>query len=85
MNDELGGAQPAGKAQVKPLLIVLALPFLFGGCSPASDLDVRSYNSCLMRHSQDAVVCEGPRQAYEVGPSILQAKSTAAVAVFPTR
>jgi hypothetical protein len=36
---------------------------------------VRAYNTCLARHPEDAVVCEGPRQAYEVDPSTVQARS----------
>jgi len=38
----------------------------------------RAYNACLSRHSQDVVVCEGPRQAYEVGPTTVQASSVTA-------
>ena len=36
--------------------------------------DVRAYNTCLARHPEDALVCEGPRQAYEVDPTIVQAR-----------
>jgi hypothetical protein len=60
---------------VRRLLLASALPILVGGCSITSDRDVRAYNNCLARHSQDAVVCEGPRQAYEVDPSDVQARS----------
>jgi hypothetical protein len=61
---------------VKRLLIISVLPVLVSGCSLAVDRDVRAYNTCLSRHPQDTVVSEGPRQAYEVGPTIVQARST---------
>ena len=62
-------------AQVKRLLIVSLLSILLSGCGFAGGRDVRAYNSCLTRHPQDAVVCEGPRQAYEADNSVLQANS----------
>jgi len=62
-------------AQVKRLLIVSALYIVLSGCGLAAGRDVRAYNTCLARHPQDAVVCEGPRQAYEVDNSPLQANS----------
>jgi hypothetical protein len=46
------------------------------GCGLASDRDIRAYNTCLSRHAQEAAICDGPRQAYEVGDSVLQANST---------
>jgi hypothetical protein len=46
------------------------------GCGLASDRDIRAYNMCLNRHPQEAAICDGPRQAYEVGDSVLQANST---------
>jgi hypothetical protein len=61
--------------QVKRLLILSALAILLNGCGLAADRDVRAYNICLARHSQDAVVCEGPRQAYEVDGAVLEATS----------
>jgi hypothetical protein len=64
-----------GIGQVNRLLIVSAFSLLLSGCSLAAGRDVRAYDTCLARHPQDAVVCEGPRQAYEVDNSILQANS----------
>jgi len=61
---------------VRRLFLVSALPILVCGCSITSDRDVRAYNTCLARHPQDAVICEGPRQAYEVDPNIAEARST---------
>jgi len=62
---------------MKRLLIVLALPVLLADCGLGAGLDVRAYDTCLSRHPQDAVVCEGPRRAYELEPSIVQARSVA--------
>jgi hypothetical protein len=62
---------------VNRLLIVPALAVLLSGCSLGASRDVRAYNSCLARHPQDVVVCEGPRQAYETDPSTFQARSAA--------
>ena len=59
------------------LLIVPALAVLLSGCSLAAERDVRAYNACISRHPQDMVVCEGPRQAYEVDLPTFQAKSAA--------
>jgi hypothetical protein len=63
--------------KVKQLLILSALPVLLGGCGLAEDRDVRAYNTCITRHPQEAVVCEGPRQAFETEQSVLQAGSAA--------
>jgi hypothetical protein len=65
------GARLLGAEQVKRLLIISAFPVLLNGCDLAVDRDIRAYNTCLYRHLQNAVVCEGPRQAYEVDPSIV--------------
>ena len=60
---------------MKRLLIISAFPVLLNGCGLAVDRDVRAYHTCLYRHPQNAVVCDGPRQAYEVDPFIVQARS----------
>lgn len=60
---------------MKRLFILSALSILLSGCGLAAGPDIRAYNTCLARHPQDAVVCEGPRQAYEVDNSVLQANS----------
>jgi hypothetical protein len=59
---------------VKRLLIVSAFLVVLSGCGLGEGRDVRAYNTCLARHPQDVVVCEGPRQAYEVDPTIVQAR-----------
>jgi hypothetical protein len=70
-------ALPAATLAVTRLFGVLALSLLAGGCSVAVGQDVRAYNTCLSRHPHDTVVCEGPRQAYELDPSVVQLRSVA--------
>jgi hypothetical protein len=64
---------------VKALLILSPLLLFFCGCAFTSSRDVRAYNACLMRHPQDAPLCEGPRQAYEVELPALAARSAPGV------
>ena len=70
-------ALPGGRVAVERLLVVLALLVVLGGCSLAVGQDVRAYNTCLSRHPDDTMVCEGPRQAYELEPSVVQPRSVA--------
>jgi CRP/FNR family transcriptional regulator, cyclic AMP receptor protein len=67
----------AGTVAVRRLFIVLALSVLAGGCSLAVGRDVRAYDTCLSRHPHDTAVCEGPRQAYELEPSVVQLRPVA--------
>lgn len=62
---------------MKQLVIASALAILVTGCGLPADRSVRAYNACMSRHPQEAALCEGPRQAYEVDTSTYQA--TAAV------
>jgi hypothetical protein len=62
---------------VNRLPIVSALAVLLSGCGLAGNQDVRAYNACLSRHPQDVVICEGPRQAYEIDDFTLSARSAA--------
>jgi hypothetical protein len=62
---------------VQQLLIALALSLIVSACNFAADRDIRAYNVCLARHAGDAMVCEGPRQAYEVDASDIPARATA--------
>lgn len=70
-------ALPAARVAVERLFILSALSVLLGGCGLAVGQDVRAYNTCLSRHPDDTVVCEGPRQAYELDPSVVQPRSVA--------
>jgi len=67
----------AGTVTVQRLFIVLALSVLAGGCSLAVGQDVRAYDTCLSRHPHDTAVCEAPRQAYELEPSVVQLRPVA--------
>lgn len=67
----------AAPVTAKRLFMVLSLSVLAGGCSLAVGQDVRAYNTCLSRHPHDTPVCEGPRQAYELEPSVVQPRSVA--------
>jgi hypothetical protein len=62
---------------VQKLLIASALSVIVSACSLPADRESRAYNVCLARHAQEAAVCEAPRQAYEVGPFSVQARSAA--------
>jgi len=46
----------------------IGLPFLLlvSGCGVAPDRSLQAANACLIRHPQDAPLCEAPRQAYQV-------------------
>jgi hypothetical protein len=62
---------------VQQLLIASVLSLIVSACSLPVDRGTRAYNVCLARHPQEAAVCEGPRQAYELGPFSVQARSAA--------
>ena len=74
INHEAGTRQVRIEA-VKRLLIVSAFLVVLSGCGLGEGRDVRAYNACVARHPQDVVACEGPQQAYEVDPTIVQAIS----------
>jgi hypothetical protein len=63
---------PQSVARVKQLLIPSLLAIFLTGCSLPAGRDVRAYHACVARHPQEAVLCEGPRQAYEVDAATLQ-------------
>jgi hypothetical protein len=62
--------------QVNHLLIASAVAIVLAGCSLPAERNVRAYDACMSRHPQDAPLCEGPRQAYEVDTSTYQARAT---------
>jgi hypothetical protein len=62
---------------VKHLVIASALAILVTGCGLPADRAVRAYDACMSRHPQEATLCEGPRQAYEVDTSTYQATAAA--------
>ena len=70
-------ALPAARVAVAGLFVVLALSVLLGGCGVTVGQDVRAYNTCLTRHPDDTMLCEGPREAYQLDPSVVQPRSVA--------
>ena len=70
------GARRSRIDQVR-LLIASALLPIATASGTAHDRDARAYNACIVRHAEDLLVCEGPRQAYELEPSIARARSIA--------
>jgi hypothetical protein len=60
---------------VQQLLIASVLSLIVGACTLPADRD--AYNVCLARHAGDALVCEGPKQSYEVDASDIPARATA--------
>jgi hypothetical protein len=47
------------------------------GCSFTASRDVPAFDTCVARHPQEQVLCEGPRQAYELDPTAFQATADA--------
>jgi len=74
----LKGGELAGET-VRQLLIIPMLTIALTGCGLSASRDVRAYNVCIARHPQDAAVCEGPRQAYELNPTAFQTRAAAFV------
>jgi hypothetical protein len=59
------------------LLIASAFSLIVSACSLPADRETRAYNACLARHSQEAVICEGLREAYEIDASDIPARAIA--------
>ncbi len=57
---------------VKQLLILSTLAITLTGCGLPAGRDVRAFNTCVARHPDEAALCEGPRQAYEVDAATLR-------------
>ena len=62
---------------MQKLLIASALSLIVSACSLSVDRETRAYYVCLARHPQEAALCEGPRQAYDVDASDIPARATA--------
>ena len=63
--------------KLKQLLGVSLLTIGVAGCSAPASLDVLAYDACIVRHPQEAALCEGPRHAYELNPTAFQARVAA--------
>jgi hypothetical protein len=73
----IGGSDRSGAEQLKDLFIASALTIVLTACGLPAERDVRAYDACMSRHPQEAALCEGPRQAYEVDTSTFQARAAA--------
>jgi hypothetical protein len=73
----LVGSGNSGVERVKHLVVASALAIVVTGCGLPADRAVRAYNGCMARHPQEAALCEGPRQAYEVDTSTYEATAAA--------
>jgi len=62
-----------GVKKLKQFLGVSLLTIGVAGCGAPASLDVLAYDACITRHPQEAALCEGPRQAYELNPAAFQA------------
>jgi hypothetical protein len=65
-----------GLRKVRHLLIASAVAILLTGCGLPAERNMQAYEVCLSRHPQEAALCEGPREAYEVGTATYQARAT---------
>jgi hypothetical protein len=65
----------SGAEQLKHLFSASALTIVLTACAVPAERDVRAYDTCMSRHPQEAALCEGPRQAYEVDTSTFQARA----------
>jgi hypothetical protein len=66
-----------GREKLKQLLTLSLFAIELTGCGLPTDRDVRAYNTCAGRHPQELAVCEGPRQAYELNPTGVEARAAA--------
>jgi hypothetical protein len=71
----LAGSGKLGQA--KHLVVASALTIVLTACGLPSERDARAHDACMSRHPQEAALCEGPRQAYEVDTWTLQARAAA--------
>ena len=67
-----------GIGKPKQLLGVSMLTIALIGCGSPASRDVLAYDACITRHPQEAALCEGPRQAYQLDPAAFQASAAAA-------
>jgi hypothetical protein len=72
----VGSGKLAGE-KLKQLLVLSVLTIALTGCGLPASPDVRAYDACIARHAQEVAVCEGPRQAYQLDPTAVQARAPA--------
>jgi hypothetical protein len=73
----IAASAKSGAEQLKHLFIASALAIVLTACGLPAERDVRAYAACMSRHPQEAALCEGPRQAYEVDTATFQARAAA--------
>ena len=64
-----------GADKLLQLFSISALVITVTGCGSPTNLDVLAYDACIARHPQEVALCEGPREAYELEPTTLQARA----------
>ena len=67
-----------GMAKLNRLLGITVFTIALIGCGSPASRDVLAYDACITRHPQEAALCEGPRQAYQLDPAAFQASAAAA-------
>ena len=67
-----------GVKKLTKLLGASLLTIALIGCGSPASRDVLAYDACITRHPQEAALCEGPRQAYELDSIAFQARAAAA-------
>ena len=58
---------------MQQLFLFTVLIAVLTGCGFPADRAVHAYDTCIARHPQEVVVCEGPRESYQVDTPTLQA------------
>ena len=66
-----------GVEKLRQLLGVSVLTMALISCGSPAGRDVLAYDACVARHPQEAALCEGPRQAYDLNPTVFQARAAA--------
>jgi hypothetical protein len=73
----LVSSRDSATEKLKQLLIVSVLAIAVSACGSPVSSDVLAYDACIVRHPQEAAICEGPRQAYELDPTSFQERAVA--------
>jgi hypothetical protein len=66
-----------GLPRLNRLLSASVLTITLIGCGSPTSRDILAYDACIARHPQEAALCEGPRQAYQLDKTALRATATA--------
>jgi hypothetical protein len=66
-----------GAEKLRKLHIVSVLAIALTACGSPTSLNILAYDACIARHPQESAICEGPRQAYQLDPTAVQARAPA--------